>query len=120
MKKPPTDNSASVHKEMRVFRRSRRSSKPAAKAPLDSLVAMAGQLAKLQGEARKLGIFVGDRELIACPTCGLMEDELVDGRLVTCHEIGGPDTGMRFAAHPRGEDKLICPECGTVLRPQWL
>ena len=112
MKKPPTDVGASVRRKTQVSRRSRRSSNPAADASLDSLMAMAGQLARLQNEAHKLGIFVNDRELLTCPTCGLMEDVLVDGRLVTCHEIGGPDTGLRFAAHPRSEDRLVCPECG--------
>jgi hypothetical protein len=83
-------------------------------------MAVARKLVKVQEEARKLGIFVGDRELLTCPKCGLMEDVLADGRLVTCHEGGGTDTGLRFAAHPCTEDRFVCPQCGTALRSRWL
>jgi uncharacterized Zn-binding protein involved in type VI secretion len=49
-----------------------------------------------------------------------MEDLLVDGRLVTHHEIGEPDTGLRFAAHARAKDRFACPECGTAVRSRWM
>ena len=34
-------------------------------------------------KAEALGIFSGDRELLECPNCGLKEDVLIYGRLVT-------------------------------------
>ena len=82
---------------------------------VDSLTAMASRIVELQKTARRLGIFIDDRELIACSKCGLMEDVLFDGRLVTCREAGGDDTGLRFSEHPRAEGLFVCPECGTVI-----
>lgn len=35
---------------------------------------IAEELAALQGQARALGIFPNDRELLDCPKCGLQED----------------------------------------------
>lgn len=43
-------------------------------------MAMARQLVRVREKARKLGIYVGDRELLTCPKCGIMEDVLADGR----------------------------------------
>lgn len=76
---------------------------------------MASRIVELQKTARGLGIFVDDRELLACSKCGLMEDVLFDGRLVTCREAGGTDTGLRFTGQPRADGRFTCPECGTVL-----
>jgi hypothetical protein len=81
-------------------------------------MAMVNQLVKVQEKARKLGIFVEDRDLIACPKCGLMEDVMGDGRLVTCQGVCGPDTGLRFEAHPPTGERFTCPQCGTVCRPR--
>jgi ribosomal protein S27AE len=77
---------------------------------------MAGRIAELQKTARRFGIFVDDHELLTCSKCGLMEDVLFDGRLVTCREDGGDDTGLRFSEHPRAGGRFICPECGTVTK----
>jgi hypothetical protein len=83
---------------------------------VSSLAAMADRIVELQKTARRLGIFVDDRELLACSKCGLMEDVLFDGRLVTCREACGDDTGLRFSEHARAEGRFVCPECGNVIR----
>jgi len=36
-------------------------------------------------KAEALGIFTNDRELLECPNCGLKEDVLATGQLVTYH-----------------------------------
>jgi hypothetical protein len=51
------------------------------------LAANAGRIAELQKTARRLGIFTEDRALLTCPTCGLMEDVLFDGRLVNVYAL---------------------------------
>ena len=48
------------------------------------LRALAGKLAVLQAEARALGLFANDRELLGCPRCGLLEDVTITGLLITC------------------------------------
>ena len=85
---------------------------------VDSLVALAGQVVELKKSARGLGIFTEDRGLLTCPTCGLMEDVLFDRRLVTCHQIGVSDTGLRFTEHSRNGGRFIFPECSTELLPK--
>ena len=112
-KRPP------VRGKVQASGQRRRKPETGATASVDSLAAMAGRIAELQKTARGLGIFVDNRQLLACSKCGLMEDVLFDGRLVTCHEGGGVDTGLRFAEQPRAGGRFICPECGTVL-PSWL
>ncbi len=82
---------------------------------LGPLATRAHQLAKVTKNAHSLGIFVGDRELLVCPRCGLMEDVLADGRLITCHAAGEADTGLRFAENRRRDGRFICPGCRTVI-----
>jgi hypothetical protein len=41
---------------------------------LNNLRRLAKQIAALQEQARALGVFPGDRELLECATCGLLED----------------------------------------------
>ena len=108
-------NRSSVRGRVRASGQRRRKPEPEATSSVDSLVAMAGRIAELQKTARRLGIFVDDRQLLACSKCGLMEDVLFDGRLVTCREAGGDDTGLRFSEHPRADGRFVCPECGTVI-----
>ena len=108
-------NRSSVRGRVRASGQRRRKPEHGAIPSVDSLAAMASRVVELQKTARRLGIFVDDRQLLSCPRCGLMEDVLFDGRLVTCHEAGGDDTGLRFSEHPRAEGRFVCPECGTVL-----
>ena len=78
---------------------------------------LAAKMAVLHDKARALGIFVDDRELLACPQCGLVEDVLISGLLVTYHPTSdgatGDDTGLRFAEMSEG--RFRCPECGAIV-----
>ena len=48
-------------------------------------------------KAEALGIFLGDRELLECPNCGLKEDVLISGQLITYRgDAVMPDSGLRF------------------------
>ncbi len=75
---------------------------------------LAKKLAAVQKQAREMGIFVGDRELLTCGRCGLMEDVAFDGRLLTCRPDSlGEDTAFRFEELP--DNRFQCPVCGTVI-----
>ena len=64
-------------------------------------------------QAKALGIFTADRELLECPKCGLLEDVAFDGTLMTYRENEAAliDTGLRFNESDPG--KFICPSCGS-------
>ena len=80
--------------------------------PID-LRELAARLAALQEKARSLGLFAGDRELLECPNCGLLEDVTFTGQLITWRPSAeGQDTGLRFQELPR--DRFRCPACGTI------
>ena len=75
---------------------------------------LARQLAVVQAEARTLGMFVDDRELLACRRCGLAEDVSFAGLLITnCSTDSGEDTGLRFKEITSG--KFRCPKCGATV-----
>jgi hypothetical protein len=89
---------------------------------LDSFVAsvepFARQLLDVQRQARALGIFVDDRELLTCPKCGLTEDVLSDGRLSTFYGSPGLDTGLRFVEPTSADGRHTCPRCGCEARSE--
>jgi len=58
-------------------------------------------------------MFVEERELIACASCGLMEDVAIGGILLTYFGERGDDTGLRFAEQPDGTFR--CPSCGATV-----
>ena len=75
---------------------------------------LATQLAAIQEKARALGLFVGDRELLSCPACGLRENVLFSGELITEHEEApDTDTGLRF--EELTSCCFRCPACGGRL-----
>jgi hypothetical protein len=80
---------------------------------VDRIEPLARELQALKAEAESLGVFVGDRELLECSNCGLAEDVLADGRLVTFRGTTVMDTGLRFTAV--SETRFRCPSCGTEL-----
>lgn len=80
---------------------------------VDRIEPLARQLQALKTEAEALGVFVGDRELLKCSNCGLAEDVLADGRLITFRGTTVMDTGLRFTAV--SETRFRCPLCGTEL-----
>lgn len=47
------------------------------------LRALAQKLTELHETAREFGLFIDDRELLTCTSCGLMEDVTADGRVIT-------------------------------------
>ena len=81
---------------------------------MNDLKALAAQLAAIRAQVKTHGGFVGDRELHQCPACGLMEDVLYGGKLVTYwHQTSNPlDTGLRFKEV--GTSQLACPFCAGV------
>jgi hypothetical protein len=75
---------------------------------------LAARLVALQQQARALGIFAEDRELLECPGCGLLEDVDAVGRLLTCWPSSlGQDTSLRFEEVPG--DQFRCPSCGGLV-----
>ncbi len=81
---------------------------------MTELRALADQLVLIRAQILAEGGFLHDRDLYQCPTCGLMEDVLCSGKLVTYwHQTTEPvDTGLRFKEV--GADVLACPCCGCV------
>jgi hypothetical protein len=72
----------------------------------------------IEKRARELGVFTGDRELLVCPRCGLVEDVLIGGQLVTWHGVSeGQDTGLRFTEPTTVGGSFTCPECGSDVAP---
>ncbi|MBF0219390.1 MAG: hypothetical protein HQL49_07660 [Gammaproteobacteria bacterium] len=73
------------------------------------------QLQKIRQQAESAGLFIDDRELLACTHCGLQEDVLIDGRLVThqADAADATDSGLRFASADDGN--FVCPQCGAVI-----
>lgn len=70
-------------------------------------------LSELHARAASLGLFTNDRELLACPGCGLQEDVTIEGMLIT-HDIESvdvSDSGLRFTERQDGQ--FSCPRCGA-------
>jgi hypothetical protein len=84
----------------------------------EPILPFARQLKALQDQARALGLFPNDREPLTCPRCGLAEDVLADGRLITSYEIGAPDTGLRFFEPESADGPFTCPGCGGEVHPE--
>ena len=82
-----------------------------------TLYQLASRLAALQEQAQFLGIFPGDRELLECRKCGLLEDVIYTGQLITYRSPAeGQDTGLRF--QKLSQHRFRCPACGsTVAEP---
>ena len=80
--------------------------------PGAALDALCEQLRKIHQQAEIRGLFIGDRELLDCAHCGLQEDVLIDGRLVTyqADAADATDSGLRFAAADDGN--FVCPQWG--------
>ena len=67
-------------------------------------------------KAEALGIFTGDRELLECSNCGLKEDVLTTGQLITYRgDAVRPDSGLRFIE--MDNDCFRCPFCQMVFKP---
>jgi hypothetical protein len=77
-------------------------------------------IVRIKKQAKALGIFVNDRELLECTGCDLVEDVTFDGSLMTYRRESDDmtDSGLRF--EEMDEDKYKCPVCGTVLKAKIL
>lgn len=77
------------------------------------LVVRARQLEQVKQQARALGIFTDDRELLECPSCGLLEDVTSEGLLMTYHKESADmeNGGLRFSQ--AGNTIFECPKCQT-------
>ncbi|MDA1274472.1 MAG: hypothetical protein O2960_10545 [Verrucomicrobia bacterium] len=85
----------------------------------DSLIAviapLAKQIAVIRQQMHALGMFANDRELLDCPHCGLREDVLISGQLITYREPDfHQDTGLRFEELTPGTFR--CPSCCHTVR----
>jgi hypothetical protein len=80
-----------------------------------ALHALCEQLQKIHQQAEIAGLFIDDRELLGCAHCGLQEDVLIDGRLVTYQADAADiaDSALRFTAADDGN--FVCPQCGVVI-----
>lgn len=79
------------------------------------LIELCDQLRHLKQQAKSLGLFADERELLACPECGLQEDVLADGRLITYLKghTDPQDSGLRFTETDEGG--FACPQCGASI-----
>jgi hypothetical protein len=76
---------------------------------------LASRVLALQEQARSLGLFPGDRELLECPKCGLLEDVLIGGESITyLPDADGQDTGLRF--DELAEGIFSCPACSSIVK----
>jgi predicted RNA-binding Zn-ribbon protein involved in translation (DUF1610 family) len=93
-----------------------RTNKSAKQGGMDGLIALARQLEQVKVQARALGIFANDRELLECPNCGLLEDVTATGLLVTYSKdsVDLQDCGLRF--RPVDNTRFACPKCGTSVK----
>ncbi|HUH86878.1 MAG TPA: hypothetical protein VL003_02355 [Pusillimonas sp.] len=69
------------------------------------------KLRELHAHATSLGLFTCDRELLACPSCGMQEDVTIEGMLIT-HDFKSldvSDSGLRFTERQNGH--FSCPRC---------
>jgi hypothetical protein len=83
---------------------------------MKGLIAAIRQLEQVKRQARSLGIFTNDRELLECPSCGLLEDVTADGLLVTYSGRGRSrkDCGLRF--NQVNDTSFQCPSCGAKVK----
>lgn len=81
---------------------------------MGDLIDLFHDLEKVKQQARALGIFTNDRELLACPSCGLLEDVTAEGILVTyTKDSKSPeDTGLRYRQLDTAS--FQCPACGAT------
>jgi len=82
---------------------------------MDGLTTLTRQLKQVKAQARALGIFTDDRELLECPNCGLLEDVTAVGILVT-YSRKSPlqeDSGLRFKEID--EKRFECPACKATV-----
>jgi len=85
------------------------------KTGMENLYSAVWQLQEAKRQARALGMFVEDRELLECPACGLWEDVTGEGLLVVYQkdDLSQEDSGLRF--REVDETHFVCPACGAAV-----
>lgn len=84
---------------------------------------------KVQDQALKYGLFIGDRGLIKCKNCGLMEDVTIGSILIVYKSEDleqyfsnngtyPQDTGLRFIPLDSNNNLFKCPLCNTENEPE--
>jgi hypothetical protein len=93
-----------------------RTSKSGKQGGIDGLTTLTRQFAQLKQQTKAIGIFTDDRELLKSPNCGLLEDVMAEGVLVTYPRDSADlkDCGLRFKQV--GETSLACPACGIRIK----
>lgn len=83
---------------------------------VSDITPLAREITRIKKQAKALGLFTHDRELLECNKCDLVEDVTSDGRLVTYHRNSQDmkDCGLRFE-ELKG-DMFRCPVCKTRLK----
>ena len=93
-----------------------RTNKSGKQGVMDGLTMLTRQLKQVNAQARALGIFTDDRELLEYRNCGLLEDVTAKGLLVTYPKdsLDPKDCGLRF--RPVDKTRFACPKCGTSVK----
>jgi len=82
---------------------------------MENLLSAARRLQEAKCQARALGRFVEERDLLECPACGLWEDVNCEGMLLV-YQKDDPsqvDSGLRF--REVDETHFVCPACGAAV-----
>jgi hypothetical protein len=74
------------------------------------------ELDKLKRQAMALGLFVDDRDLLECSSCGLQEDITFEGTLMVYQkdDQSFEDCGLRFREVDEGH--FECPKCKAIIK----
>ena len=79
-----------------------RKDKSGKKGGMNDLIAAVRKLERVKQQARALGIFTNDRELLECPKCGLLEDVMAGGAAGDLSENQRRDQGLWSALQTGG------------------
>jgi hypothetical protein len=83
---------------------------------VSDIIPSAQEITSIKKQAKALGLFTHDRELLECNKCGFVEDVTSGGRLVTYHRNSQDmkDCALRFEELKGGVFR--CPICKTRLK----
>lgn len=70
---------------------------------------------KLRSQAKDLGIFTDDRELLECNECGLVEDVTANGMLMTYKRNSKIRQDSRLRFQEIGLRHFRCPQCKGII-----
>jgi hypothetical protein len=72
------------------------------------------QLQAVQEQARRLGLFPNDRDLLARPNCGLTEDVLASGGSSPVSPLVIRTTACASSSPTKDDGPFVCPACGAA------